>query len=102
MEYSDIEARANEMRDYPERAIKPNPGKFEGCHDLTLAEMLYTALGEGWQDDSHSEPEHYYVARIGRFLVQEDHYGFFDYEVYDTEAAAIEQWKFIDPYLYTL
>lgn len=102
MEYADIETRANEMRDYPERAIRPHPGKFEGCHDLTLAEMLYEALGDGWSDDSHSVEEQYYVARIGRFLVEETDQGFFDYEVYETEAEAISQWRFIDPYLYTL
>lgn len=66
-------------------AVRPGPGKFEGCEDARIAEALYVldtdefkglGEGEGWQ------------GRIGRFIVSEDSQGFFEYECYLDEESA--------------
>lgn len=68
----------------------PGPGKFEGCHDLRLAEALYeVSLDTSWLDEDYGYGDGGgWFGRIGRFLVSEDSQGFFDYADYETEDAA--------------
>jgi len=71
---------------------KRYPGKFEGCADDRLAEVLYSISQDGC-DDSCGEAEYFgwygLILRRGHgYIVSEDSQGFFDYTCYSSRAAA--------------
>lgn len=64
------------------------PGKFEGCDDGRLAEVLYSIT----MDDGCDDDVGWYgliVQRGHAYLVNEDSQGFFTYEHFETAAAAV-------------
>ena len=77
-----------ELLDDP-NPVEPPPGKFEGCHDLRVAEALYAMTLDGSVDDQMgSVDEGMWSALIGRFVVIEESQGFFGYEVFPTDEEA--------------
>jgi len=71
--------RADELRHHnPET---PGPGRFEGNDDRILAEMLEELAGDtSYLDEEAGDVQAAgWIARIGRFIVEEDERGFFAY-----------------------
>ena len=71
---------------------KRHPGKFEGCDDDRLAEVLYSVSQDGCDEDCGSVDElGWYGLILHRnhgYIVSEDSQGFFDYCRYDSKDAA--------------
>ena len=81
--------------------MKRYPGKFEGCADQRLGEMLYSIVNHSGCDDeagSCQESGWYglIVQRKHAYIVSEDSNGFFDYEYFDSaEDASTEFYKIV-------
>jgi hypothetical protein len=69
--------------------MKPGPGKFEGCGDERLAEVLYDITMDGCTADCGDvETTGWFgliVHRDHGYIVSEDSQGFFDYAYYETK-----------------
>lgn len=77
------------LLDDAKHAVRPGPGKFEGNDDLRIAKALYTLTLDGQTDDQiGSVDEGMWIGWIGRFVCQEDPYGFFEYEVFEDSEKA--------------
>jgi len=76
--------------------MKPNLGKFEGCGDDRLAQILYktecneemgSVMDLGWYG--------LIIHRNHAYIVEEDNFGFFDYTRYESIPDAVAEWKYM-------
>ena len=81
-------------------ARKRYPGKFEGCADDRLGEVLYQLSLDGCDADCGDvETTGWYGLIIHRehgYIVSEDPQGFFDYAEYDTKEEAQAEYDRIE------
>lgn len=81
-------------------ARKRYPGKFEGCADDRLAEVLYDITMNGCDADcGDAETTGWYGLIIHRnhgYIVSEDSQGFFDYTSCDTKEEAQVEYNRIE------
>jgi len=71
---------------------KRYPGKFEGCADDRLAEVLYSISQDGCDEDCGDVSESgWYGLILHRghgYIVSEDSQGFFNYEYFESKDEA--------------
>ena len=81
-------------------ARKRYPGKFEGCADDRLAEVLYSITMTGCDEEVGSVDElGWYGLILHRrhgYIVSEDGNGFFCYEYHDTKEEAQAEYNRIE------
>lgn len=88
MNYEECCKRADGLLTGAIDPVRPGPGKFEGNEDSPLAEALYE-LSMEFRDDEFEG-----LVRVGRFLIDEDEYGFvmvFDYETEEEAKKAFNK-----------
>jgi hypothetical protein len=75
-------------------------GKFEGCADGELGEVLHEITMDGCCDDCGDVESFGWFASVdykGRwFIVSEDSQGFFDYREFDDDATRKAEWDRIN------
>lgn len=87
IEYADV----IRLLDDPERKpSKPGPGKFQTCEDARIASGLYElSLDTSNLDDQlGSVEEGMWMGWMGRFVLQQDSQGFFEYEAFASNEDA--------------
>jgi hypothetical protein len=80
---------------------KRYPGKFEGCADDRLAEVLYSiSTGGGCTEEIGSVDELGWfgliIHRKHAYIVSEDSQGFYDYAYYETKEEAQKEYDKIE------
>jgi len=80
---------------------KRHPGKFEGCVDDRLAEVLYSISMSGGCDADCGDAENFgwfglIIHRKHAYIVSEDSQGFFDYAYYETKEEAQKEYDKIE------
>ena len=81
-------------------ARKRYPGKFEGCGDDRLAEVLYQITMDGCDADcGEADTTGWYGLILHRdhgYIVSEDSNGFFDYVYFETGLEAQTEYERIE------
>ena len=79
---------------------KRYPGKFEGCADDRLAEVLYSISQNGCDEDcGEVDFTGWYGLILHRnhgYIVSEDSQGFFDYEYFESKDEARAEYAHIE------
>jgi hypothetical protein len=80
---------------YTEKTIK---GKFEGNYSEWVAQVLDDVCGNSGYDESFGDTNDWgwYALIKGKrywFIVDEDSYGFFNYQEFDNKKEATEVWE---------
>lgn len=80
--YEDALHRYKVLISGKKQPVKPPLGKFEGCGDVLLAELLHAASLDGCDEEFGSVDGGGWFGLIGQFILSVDDRGFFTYEAY--------------------